>query len=46
VKGSLPNVIGDRDAIFPALIVSVVALVAVSLLTKKPAPEKIAKFYE
>jgi solute:Na+ symporter, SSS family len=46
VKMHLPKVIGERDAIFPALIVSVVALVAVSLATPKPSPEQIAIFYE
>jgi solute:Na+ symporter, SSS family len=33
-----------RDAIFPALLVSVVSLVAVSLLTAAPAPEKLRPF--
>jgi len=33
-----------RDAIFPALLVSVVSLVVVSLLTRAPAPEKWAPF--
>jgi SSS family transporter len=46
VKTHLPRVIGERDAIFPALIVSVVALVVVSLLTPKPRQEQIAMFYE
>jgi SSS family transporter len=46
VRTHLPKVIGERDAIFPALIVSVVALVLVSLLTPKPSREQIATFYE
>jgi Na+/proline symporter len=46
VKTHLPPVIGQRDAIFPALIVSVVALVVVSLLTPKPSREQIVTFYE
>ncbi|HVJ05568.1 MAG TPA: sodium:solute symporter family protein [Candidatus Saccharimonadales bacterium] len=46
VKTHLPRVIGERDAIFPALIVSVVALVAVSLMTPRPSKEQIAQFYE
>lgn len=46
LKIHLPTVIGERDAIFPALIVSVVALVAVSLLTPKPTRKQIAMFYE
>ncbi len=46
VKTHLPRVIGERDAIFPALIVSVIALVVVSLVTPKPSREQIAMFYE
>lgn len=46
VKGSLPRILGERDAIFPALIVSVLALVIVSLMTKAPEKEQIAQFYE
>ena len=46
IKTHLPKVIGERDAIFPALIVSVVALVAVSLLTPPPSRKQIAMFYE
>jgi Na+/proline symporter len=46
VKGSLPLVIAERDAVFPALIVSVAALVIVSLLTPAPDKGRIAKFYE
>ncbi len=42
----LPKVIGERDAIFPALIVSVLALVVVSLLTPPPSRKQIAMFYE
>lgn len=34
----------ERDAIFPALLVSVVSLVLVSLLTRAPAPEKWRPF--
>jgi SSS family transporter len=46
VKTYLPKVIGERDAIFPALIVSVFALVVVSLLTPRPTRKQIAMFYE
>jgi SSS family transporter len=46
LKMHLPKVIGERDAIFPALIVSVVALVVVSLLTPPPSRKQIAMFYE
>ena len=44
VKDNLPAVIAERDAIFPALIVAVALMVAVSLLTPKPAPEQLARF--
>jgi Na+/proline symporter len=46
LKLHLPRLIGERDAIFPALIVSLVALIAVSLLTPRPPAEQIAQFYE
>jgi len=46
VKTHLPRVIGERDAIFPALIVSVLALVVVSLATPKPNREQVEQFYE
>jgi Na+/proline symporter len=46
VKMHMPKVIGERDAIFPALIVSVIALVAISLATPRPSREQIAMFYE
>jgi len=46
MTASLPKMIGERDAIFPALIVSVVALVVVSLLTPKPTQAQITQFYE
>jgi Na+/proline symporter len=46
VKAYLPKVIGERDAIFPALIVSVLALVVVSLMTPKPTQAQITQFYE
>ena len=34
----------ERDAIFPALVVAVTAMIVVSLLTPKPAPEQLAQF--
>jgi SSS family solute:Na+ symporter/sodium/proline symporter len=46
VKDHLPPVIAQRDAIFPALAVSVVAMIVVSLLTPRPAPEQLARFAE
>jgi solute:Na+ symporter, SSS family len=46
VKTHLPRVIGERDAIFPALLVSVLALVVVSLATPRPSRAQVAQFYE
>ncbi len=46
LKTHLPKVVGERDAIFPALIVSVLALVVVSLLTPRPTQSQITQFYE
>jgi Na+/proline symporter len=42
----LPPSWAERDAIFPALLVSLLALILVSLLTPKPAPEKWQPFFE
>jgi len=42
VAPHLPSVIGDRDAIFPALLASLVCLAAVSLATPPPNPEQLA----
>ncbi|MGA8026374.1 MAG: sodium:solute symporter family protein, partial [Bryobacteraceae bacterium] len=36
--------IGSIDAVYPALIASVLSLIFVSLLTPPPSPEKLAKF--
>jgi SSS family solute:Na+ symporter/sodium/proline symporter len=44
VRGIFPQVISQRDAIFPALIVAVVAMVVVSLVTKPPSAAQLAKF--
>lgn len=44
-KNFLPPAWAERDAIFPALAVSLVALVVVSLLTRAPAREKWAPFF-
>jgi Na+/proline symporter len=46
LRTHLPKVIGERDAIFPALIVSVLALVVISLLTAPPSRKQVAMFYE
>jgi solute:Na+ symporter, SSS family len=40
----LPQVIGERDAIFPALFVAIAALIVVSLFTPPPSAEQLAKF--
>ena len=44
VKTAFPAWIGQRDAIFPALVAAVAAMVVVSVLTPKPAREKLAQF--
>jgi SSS family solute:Na+ symporter/sodium/proline symporter len=40
----LPQFIGERDAIFPALFVAVTSMILVSLFTKKPSAAQLAKF--
>jgi SSS family solute:Na+ symporter/sodium/proline symporter len=44
VKALLPEVLSKRDAIFPALALSVFALIVVSALTPKPRLEQVAQF--
>jgi Na+/proline symporter len=44
VKSMFPPILAERDAIFPALFVSVMAMIVVSLLTPKPALEQLAQF--
>jgi solute:Na+ symporter, SSS family len=44
VRGIFPPILAQRDAIFPALAVAVVAMVAVSAFTPPPAPEQLAQF--
>ena len=44
VRGLFPAILAECDAIFPALFAAVAALVVVSLLTPKPAPEQLAQF--
>jgi len=46
VKALLPPVVASRDAIFPALVAAVAAMVVVSLFTPKPKPEQLAQFAE
>ena len=45
VHAHLPAIVAQRDAIFPALIASVLGLVVVSALTRAPSPEQIALFH-
>ena len=42
----LPAIIADRDAIFPALVASLLCLFAVSLLTPPPTEAQLAHFAE
>jgi SSS family solute:Na+ symporter len=44
VKGLFPALLSQRDAIFPALLVAVAAMILVSLVTKKPTAAQLAKF--
>jgi SSS family solute:Na+ symporter/sodium/proline symporter len=44
VRAFFPPILAQRDAIFPALFAAVLALIAVSLFTPKPAPEQLAQF--
>jgi SSS family solute:Na+ symporter/sodium/proline symporter len=44
IQGILPPILAGRDAIFPALLAAVVAMVLVSLFTPKPTQEQLAKF--
>jgi len=44
VRGLFPAAIAERDAIFPALVSAVVAMVVVSLLTPNPAEQQLAQF--
>jgi SSS family solute:Na+ symporter/sodium/proline symporter len=41
----LPVWLADRDAIFPALLLSVLCLVVVSLVTKPPRAEQVGQFF-
>ena len=43
VRSVFPHIIADRDAIFPALFVSVAALVLVSLFTERPTASQLAQ---
>ena len=43
-KNLLPSALAQRDAIFPALVVSLVSLVLVSMVTPAPTEEQLAPF--
>jgi len=40
----LPAILGERDAILPALVISVLCLIVVSLATAPPSKEQLAPF--
>jgi SSS family solute:Na+ symporter/sodium/proline symporter len=46
VRDLFPQIVANRDAIFPALFAAVSAMIVVSLLTPKPAPEQLARVAE
>jgi solute:Na+ symporter, SSS family len=46
VKSTFPKILADRDAIFPALFVSVLAMIVVSTFTPAPKAEQLAQFAE
>ena len=46
VKGVFPHIIADRDAIFPALFVAVIAMVVISLFTPSPTQKQLAQLSE
>ena len=46
IHAHVPAVLAQRDAIFPALIASLAALVVVSLLTSPPTPQQLQPFAE
>ena len=46
VRAHVPAVLAQRDAIFPALVTSLIALVVVSLLTPPPGAEQLQPFTE
>ena len=46
IHHNIPAVISDRDAIFPALLASLLCLVGVSLFTTPPTPQQLEPFAE
>lgn len=43
IKALFPPILANREAIFPALIIAVLAMVIVSAVTPKPTPEQLAQ---
>jgi solute:Na+ symporter, SSS family len=46
IHHNLPAILSDRDAIFPALLVSLICLMTVSLLTSPPTEKQLRPFSE
>jgi SSS family solute:Na+ symporter/sodium/proline symporter len=46
IHAHVPAVLAQRDAIFPALFASLLALIVVSLLTPPPSPDQLRPFTE
>ena len=46
VRDHFPRILAERDAIFPALLAAVAAMIVVSLFTHRPAAEQLARFSE
>jgi solute:Na+ symporter, SSS family len=46
IHHNIPSIVSDRDAIFPALLASLVCLFVVSLLTKAPSAGQLQPFAE
>jgi SSS family solute:Na+ symporter len=44
VKTLFPPILAQRDAIFPALFVSVASMIVVSMFTNAPEPQQLAQF--
>jgi SSS family solute:Na+ symporter/sodium/proline symporter len=46
VKATFPKILAERDAIFPALFISVIAMIVVSTFTPAPKAAQLAQFSE
>jgi len=44
VKDNVPQILANRDAIFPALAAAVAAMIVVSAMTPRPTAEQLAQF--